>query len=431
MIPSAFAASSEATKAADALNALGLFNGTGTDANGKPVYDLDRAPTRAEAVTMLVRLLGKAGEATAGTWTTPFTDVADWAKPYVGYAYANKLTSGTSATTFGGSSVMTATQYITLVLCALGYKSGTDFQWDKAWELSDKIGLTDGQYNASATKFTRGDVAQISKTALTVCEKDSDTTLAGRLLDNGAIEMGAALLAGVAPGTEVVSFDTTVDENGRCRVCFSDLKVLFPNAKEMSITGGRNDYESVDDYLIRSNQMAALISFDGTSGANYTGRASMGNVNNGIILEVFLYSDATTVCAFSVGVPERVDGTTYRLHFTRCSYDFRALYEQQAETFAQINWKYIPPEDAISSGAVSFLRGDNVRNDQSKITKTQQLYKLWYNLVPPVRTWAIMDIKDFQKSATWNTADVWSYYCLLLGANKQPIGYTIMDSTMS
>ena len=59
LMPTAFAASSEATAAADTLHSLGLFNGTGTDANGNPIYDLDRAPTRHEAVTMLVRILGK------------------------------------------------------------------------------------------------------------------------------------------------------------------------------------------------------------------------------------------------------------------------------------------------------------------------------------------------------------------------------------
>ena len=59
MIPAAYAAQTEAAEAADTLYALGLFKGTGTDADGKPVFDLDRAPTRAEAVTMLVRLLGK------------------------------------------------------------------------------------------------------------------------------------------------------------------------------------------------------------------------------------------------------------------------------------------------------------------------------------------------------------------------------------
>ena len=177
IIPTAFAASDEAVTAADALHELGLFNGTGTDANGKPIYDLDRAPSRAEAVTMLVRLLGKEEEAKGGNWNIPFTDVADWAKPYVGYAYANGLTSGTGATTFGGDATVTASQYITFVLRALGYESGTDFQWDKAWELSDKIALTDGRYNAESIEFTRGDVAIISNNALAAKLKDQEKVL--------------------------------------------------------------------------------------------------------------------------------------------------------------------------------------------------------------------------------------------------------------
>ena len=87
------AASQEAIDAANALHDYGLFGGVGTNADGSINYDLDRTPTRAEAITMLVRLLGKEDEAKAGTWETPFIDVPDWAKPYVGYAYANKLTS--------------------------------------------------------------------------------------------------------------------------------------------------------------------------------------------------------------------------------------------------------------------------------------------------------------------------------------------------
>ena len=59
----ASAADREATTAADKLYSLGLFKGSGTDANGKPNYALDRAPTRNEAVTMLVRLLGKEADA--------------------------------------------------------------------------------------------------------------------------------------------------------------------------------------------------------------------------------------------------------------------------------------------------------------------------------------------------------------------------------
>lgn len=177
IMPTAFAASDEATEAANQLYALGLFNGTGTDANGNPNFDLDRAPTRHEAVTMLVRLLGKGEEALAGTWETPFTDVAEWAKPYVGYAYANGLTSGTSATTYSGNDAVTASQYLTFVLRALGYDSNIDFQWDKAWELSDEIGLTDGRYNAETKEFLRGDVAIISAAALDQKLKGRNNTL--------------------------------------------------------------------------------------------------------------------------------------------------------------------------------------------------------------------------------------------------------------
>ena len=92
-VPVVFAASSEANTAAQALYEMGLFQGVGKNENGTPNFDLDRTPTRNEAVTMLVRLLGKEQEAKNGTWETPFTDVADWAKPYVGYAYTNGLTA--------------------------------------------------------------------------------------------------------------------------------------------------------------------------------------------------------------------------------------------------------------------------------------------------------------------------------------------------
>ena len=126
----ALAAESEAQEAAEMLYELGLFKGTGTDAAGKPVFDLGRAPTRAEAVTMLVRLLGKEEDARSGRWEIPFTDIANWAKPYVGYAYANGLTTGVSETRFGGSQTVTAAQFLTFTLRALGYESGKDFSWD-------------------------------------------------------------------------------------------------------------------------------------------------------------------------------------------------------------------------------------------------------------------------------------------------------------
>lgn len=161
---------------ANTLYDMGLFQGTGTDKDGNPIFELERTASRHEAVTMLVRLLGKEQKAKDETWTTPFTDVARWAKPYVGYAYENRLVVGTSATTFGGNQITSATQYLTFILRALGYESGTDFQWNKAWELTDQLDITHGEY-PDKTAFTRGDMAYVSMKALNTNQKNSDRTL--------------------------------------------------------------------------------------------------------------------------------------------------------------------------------------------------------------------------------------------------------------
>ena len=178
----AFAADSTAEDAVNHLYELGLLRGTGTDSDGNPIFDLEKPMDRHSAVTMLVRLLGKEEEALSGKWEIPFTDVAPWAKPYVGYAYANGLTTGTGTTTFGGTAPVTTAQYLTFVLRALGYSSESDFLWSSPWALSNAIGLTDGRYSAANNnEFTRGDMAIISADALDVNVKDRTETLAKKI----------------------------------------------------------------------------------------------------------------------------------------------------------------------------------------------------------------------------------------------------------
>lgn len=186
LVPAAYAAENESADAAETLYALGLFKGKGANADGTPIYALEDAPTRMEAITMLVRLLGKEEEALAGSWDMPFTDVDDWAKPYVGYAYANGLTKGTGDTTFGGTAHVTASQYLTFVLRALGYDSSTDFEWNAAWKLTDQLEITHGEYSAeNDSGFLRGDVATVSVSALQAAQKDSEKTLAQKLITDG------------------------------------------------------------------------------------------------------------------------------------------------------------------------------------------------------------------------------------------------------
>ena len=120
------------------LQSLGLFLGVGERADGSTDFALDRPLTREEAVTMLVRALGKGSEAAEMEKTHPFADVPAWADGYVSYAWENDLTNGVSDTTFGAGETATGEMYVTFMLRALGYADGTDFTWDDPWTLADR-----------------------------------------------------------------------------------------------------------------------------------------------------------------------------------------------------------------------------------------------------------------------------------------------------
>ncbi|MCI8933111.1 MAG: hypothetical protein HFE80_01155 [Clostridiaceae bacterium] len=190
-------AATPADQAAKSLNSLGLFQGVGQNSDGSPNFDLKTAPTRAQSITMLIRLLGKEEEAVNGSWQMPFTDVPEWAKPYVGYAYANKLTTGLNDTTFGSGNAVTPSEYLTFVLRALGYESGSDFEWNSAWTLSDKLGVTSGEYTAGTTGFTRGNLASISYDALSAKQKANGKPLYESLMDAKVFTEEAAQQVGL------------------------------------------------------------------------------------------------------------------------------------------------------------------------------------------------------------------------------------------
>ncbi|NLE26186.1 MAG: hypothetical protein GX625_12750, partial [Clostridiaceae bacterium] len=108
-----------------ALRQLRLFLGVSTT---KIDFQLDKVPTRTQAVIMLIRVLGKDAEALSGNWTHPFTDVDTVADKYIGYAYQNGLAYG-NKDKFGTDNA-TSDMYLTFVLRALGYDDTKgDFVW--------------------------------------------------------------------------------------------------------------------------------------------------------------------------------------------------------------------------------------------------------------------------------------------------------------
>lgn len=239
---------------ADRLSDLGLFQGTG---NG---YQLDRAPTRAEAATMLVRLLGAEAEAEELDYSTPFTDLDDWQKPYVQYLYDNGLTTGATATTFEPEDTCSAQMYTTFLLRALGYSdaAGGDFTYTGAVDFGKSIGLVD-YANCNETNFLRDHVAAMSLTALnTAVKDDADTKLLEKLVEDGAVAASAAddmlaffdnydaYVAATAAMNEETKMDISVDVSANVTVADQQVMSLsMPMDMKMDM-----DLENMDQSRI-------------------------------------------------------------------------------------------------------------------------------------------------------------------------------------
>ncbi len=106
---------------ADALKELGLFRGSDTPYGSG--YALEEQPTRIQGLVMFLRLLGEEEAALACTEDNPFVDTDPWCEPYLAYAYAKGYTNGTDLARgiFSPSEPITAAQYLTFLLRALGY----------------------------------------------------------------------------------------------------------------------------------------------------------------------------------------------------------------------------------------------------------------------------------------------------------------------
>ena len=175
LIPAVSAYTGEQLNTADALNHLGLFLGTGTS------YELDAELTRAQGITLLVRMLGKEAEAVSLPYTAPFTDVDEWAKPYVNYAWLHSITNGVSDVRYDPDVVMTDFMFLTLTLRALGYKDSGEnpqFAWDNPYALAKSVGLADTEEANAA--FKRANAVEVFWNALTA----DNNALANELIKN-------------------------------------------------------------------------------------------------------------------------------------------------------------------------------------------------------------------------------------------------------
>ncbi len=173
----AFAAEETAAETAGAfLKKVGVLEGINGD------LKLEDNLRRQDAVVLVARLHGAEEEAKAySPEGLTFTDFKDpYYRPIIKWAVDKGLVEGHTAERFGFNEDVTAQQYATILLRALGYndKVATKEGYEKALEEAKALGILEGVEVEDATVVTRGLMAQMTYNALGVKMKDSDKTLA-------------------------------------------------------------------------------------------------------------------------------------------------------------------------------------------------------------------------------------------------------------
>jgi len=175
---------------ASALRSLTLFRGTGSGYGEG--FDLEDSSTRAQALVMLLRLLGEEDDALESTAPQPFKD-ADWADRYIAYAYEKGYTNGISETQFGSNMPVNAGMYVEFVLRALGYSdtTQTDVSTSVARARSANV-LTPGEETAlQDERFLRSDLVYLSWYALETPVSGSAQMLHSKLESAGVFAADA------------------------------------------------------------------------------------------------------------------------------------------------------------------------------------------------------------------------------------------------
>ena len=145
-------------EAIEVLQAVGIMTG---DENGD--FNPDANVTRNEIAVIMSNLLNLDYDYYRGV--NPFTDVPNWAAPYVAACAAEGVVAGIGGTLYGGSNNVTAAQAALMIMKALGYfQYQADF--DNDWQIAtirqaSYINLFDGINANAETALTRNQIAQL------------------------------------------------------------------------------------------------------------------------------------------------------------------------------------------------------------------------------------------------------------------------------
>lgn len=219
------------------------------------------------------------------------------------------------------------------------------------------------------------------------------------------------------------------DENGQCIVSAEVLQAWFPEVTAMDFSSTSITSDNIDDYLVETYHMAALVSNRGANGAG-TDHSIFNARNNGSNRHCLLLFDTNLhLMGYFLGQPKNLGDGQWQLDVTLCDYDFTKLYEKELAAF-ESEWEslftnYIAPEDIPSSGAMWYLKGYNTGKASTLQQSDAQLYHLWRVYNSSARENQCRELARLEQDLP--NEGRWMCY-LLLDGNNELVGYTMLDT---
>lgn len=176
--------SSDVGNAVSQLSSLGIINGF-SDGTFHP----DETLTRAQFAKIAVHMLGEQGNAAARTANMVFSDVPkeNWASGYINYIAEREIINGYPDGTFGANDTINYAQALTILIRLLGY-DGEDvgYRWPDGYvSKADALGITKNMSFDKYESLTRANAAYLVYNTL-LAEKKENSAI--KLLSSSSVE---------------------------------------------------------------------------------------------------------------------------------------------------------------------------------------------------------------------------------------------------
>jgi hypothetical protein len=192
--PDSLSARIDPATIAQELGKLGLLAGTGANAEGEPVFELEGSLTRMQSLALVIRLMGLEEEASRHQGASPFKDVPDWGLKYAAFAYSIGLTVGVNEehTLFSPDQLVTQREFCAFLLRVLHFfESEGDFAFADSVDMAKKIGVLAANEESQPELKRGGAVVAMARSLLAVINK-ADMTLLEKLVEDGVISQQSA-----------------------------------------------------------------------------------------------------------------------------------------------------------------------------------------------------------------------------------------------